>query len=445
MILFHVFVIFLSASLCRSLTRMDIENVHSMLFVNSVDPYLADIRPRPTTVIKAALQLLSIGGLDEISGTFSTLVSLRLSWHDDRLMWSTTFPGPVQNITVKQKKIWTPTIMVRHPVKKRTKFGFDDNLAVVCETGQVILTIDDYLETVCNFDVTHFPFDKQTCDIEFIPWIYESSAVDFQQIHSDVDMKFYSENGMWEMLGSEASVVHYTKHPSTFAALKYSIKLKRQPGYFILSIFVPVVMLMLLNSVVFILPTDSGERVGYAITCLLALAVFLTLTSDVLPKTSNPLSILACFLMLLVLVSALICLLTIISLWLCHKDDKTHMPIILKKFTYFMQCRNRKIRAKSGDTNIVVVNSSTEKSDSGNINTIEDGRMRVSMKSTKRQITTLKSFEKQPIEMETKEDKYSDIGWKQFSEVFDTVGFILTISVTGTLGFLYVTIAGGNL
>lgn len=110
-----------------------------------------------------------------------------------------------------------------------------------------------------------------------------------------------------------------------------------------------------------------------------------------------------------------------------------------------MQCRNRKIRAKNGDTNMIVVNSSTERSDSGNMNNFEDAGRRVSMKSTKRQITNLQSYEKQPIEMETKEDKYRDVGWKQFSEVFDTVGFILTISVTGTLGFLYVTIAGGNL
>lgn len=110
-----------------------------------------------------------------------------------------------------------------------------------------------------------------------------------------------------------------------------------------------------------------------------------------------------------------------------------------------MQCRNRKIRAKTGDTNIIVGNSSIDKSDSENMNNFEDGGRRISMKSTMRQITTLPSFEKQPIEIETKENKCRDVGWKQFSEVFDTVGFILTISVTGTLGFLYVTIAGGNL
>jgi hypothetical protein len=44
----------------------------------------------------------------------------------------------------------------------------------------------------------------------------------------------------------------------------------------------------ILNVFVFLLPADSGERVGYAITMLLAIAVFLTISSDSLPAMSNP-------------------------------------------------------------------------------------------------------------------------------------------------------------
>lgn len=46
--------------------------------------------------------------------------------------------------------------------------------------------------------------------------------------------------------------------------------------------------------------------------------------------------------------------------------------------------------------------------------------------------------------MEIKEDKYRDVGWKWFFEVFDMVGFILIIFVMGIFGFLYVIIVGGN-
>ena len=39
---------------------------------------------------------------------------------------------------------------------------------------------------------------------------------------------------------------------------------------------------------VFILPPESGERVGYSMTVLLSIVVFLTITSNSLPGTSEP-------------------------------------------------------------------------------------------------------------------------------------------------------------
>jgi hypothetical protein len=52
------------------------------------------------------------------------------------------------------------------------------------------------------------------------------------------------------------------------------LKLKRQPMFFVLNLILPVCLMSILNIFVFLLPADSGERVGYAITVLLAIAVF---------------------------------------------------------------------------------------------------------------------------------------------------------------------------
>ena len=49
--------------------------------------------------------------------------------------------------------------------------------------------------------------------------------------------------------------------------------------------------MVFLNTMVFVLPTESGERVGYAITCLLSLSVYMTFASEGLPDSSKPLPI----------------------------------------------------------------------------------------------------------------------------------------------------------
>ncbi|XP_061162283.1 neuronal acetylcholine receptor subunit alpha-5-like [Saccostrea echinata] len=448
MLFFRLFIGFLCISLGNSVTRMDLENLQSAIFNSSTSQYLTEVRPEAHTVIRGTLHLLSIAGLDEITGTFSTIISLSLTWNDERLSWNPASHALIKNITVKHNKIWTPSIIARNPVKKITKLGLQESSVVLYNEGTVLLTIDDYLETVCSFDVTHFPFDVQTCSIIFMPWIYRSHEVDFQQTQDDVELSFYSENGMWEILGSETTVEYFTKHSNKYASLKYSFKVKRHPGYFILGIYVPVLMLMLLNSAVFILPTESGERVGYAITCLLSLAVFLTLTSDVLPKTSKPLSILSCFLMLLVLTSALICLMTIVSLWLCHKDENSPMPLCLKRITHFLLCRGQK--TKNVDMQVNEKDSMTESVRNSEemrnmVNKTQQNGKNASLKLTSTRIIRVKSLEKGLIENKSEKNIYSNIGWKQFSEVFNLICFILTISITGTLGFLYVTVAGANL
>lgn len=364
-------------------------------------------------------------------------------------------------------------------------------MAKISRNGSVILNLGDFIETVCQFDVTHFPFDRQSCDIILFLLSYTKDEVDLKQRLGDVDLSAYSSNGMWKISATKASVVYIlTSDNNKCAALKYTIDLERRSSYFVLTIFVPVIMLLLLNSAVFILPTESGERVGYAITCLLALAVFLTLTVDVLPRTSDPLSVLSTFLMLLVLTSAGICLATIISVWLHHKDERSPMPLHLKKFTYFMLCRCRKVQISDCTSEIVEASESSEnfttklaknnlkrngqpvanskvqrltsqdedvtlrgskskdKLDSKNEikhrvkKTTSNDTIHVELKNVKLHNHEILEI---PLESDILDDLYADITWKTFSELFNFLCLVGTLTFTAVFGFLYVLIAGGNL
>jgi hypothetical protein len=383
------------------------------------------------------------------------MVNLELSWQDERLEWDYWKNNDLRSFEVPQDQVWTPSIIMRNSAHKVKKLGLDNSVVTLYNDGRVSKTITDYLETVCNFDVTHFPFDRQTCEILFLPWIYTNDSVDFNQSYSNIDLTLYTQNGMWNIL-STSSTVNYILRPTqgttyTYAELRYTINLERRSWYFILTIFMPVVMLLLLNSFVFLLPTDSGERVGYSITCLLALAVFLTLTADALPRTSDPLSVLACFLMLLVMTSAIICVTTIFSVSLHHKDEKSPMPICLKKFVYCMQCRGRKTQHTDDKKDIVIVEAPistypAKRDVKGAQNhAAKKTQLNGSRPVSLRQVKVQSVDEKHPKESNKTDDLYSDITWKEFSELFNTLCFVFTFSFTGILLFLYVLIARGNL
>ena len=96
--------------------------------------------------------------------------------------------------------------------------------------------------------------------------------------------------------------------------MKYLLKLKRRHTFYTLNLFSPVLILAYLNAMVFVLPAESGERVGYAITCLLSLSVYMTFASESLPNSSKPLPIITFVLLAYIVISTLISVCTVIGL-----------------------------------------------------------------------------------------------------------------------------------
>ena len=103
---------------------------------------------------------------------------------------------------------------------------------------------------------------------------------------------------------------------------KVLLQLERRPLYFLVNTVVPIIFMGILNILVFLQPAESGERISYAVTVLLATAVFLTLIGDNMPKSSKPMSIVCYFLLSELSLSAFICITAILNLRLFFKPRR---------------------------------------------------------------------------------------------------------------------------
>ena len=130
---------------------------------------------------------------------------------------------------------------------------------------------------------------------------------------------------------------------------RYFIKLERKYTFYILNLFSPVLILLFLDTMVFALPADSGERVGYSITCLLSLSVYMTFASEGLPDSSKPLPIITIVLLTYVVLSCLICIATILGLRFHLNDKSDHASRVLLTIFCFSG-RVGSIRAKVCDS-----------------------------------------------------------------------------------------------
>ena len=106
----------------------------------------------------------------------------------------------------------------------------------------------------------------------------------------------------------------------------FTFRLEGKPQYITLNVVLPIFFLCILNMLVFCLPSESGERVSYAITVLLSIAVFVTIVSLTLAKTSEPLPLISYLLMISLIISSMIAVITIFNLRLFHKRSDVVVP-----------------------------------------------------------------------------------------------------------------------
>ncbi|GFR86476.1 neuronal acetylcholine receptor subunit alpha-7 [Elysia marginata] len=100
-------------------------------------------------------------------------------------------------------------------------------------------------------------------------------------------------------------------------------------------------MLSLLNVLVFLLPASSGEKMALAVTVLLSFTVYLSIISEVMPKTSESISILAVYLTSLLSLSTMSVLSSGVVMNMIHQDDDKPVPKFLR---CLVCCRRRQIR-----------------------------------------------------------------------------------------------------
>ncbi|KAL5006172.1 hypothetical protein ScPMuIL_017330 [Solemya velum] len=117
----------------------------------------------------------------------------------------------------------------------------------------------------------------------------------------------------------------------SFSQLDFILIMQRRSTFYVLNTILPVILSSYLSLAVFLLPADSGEKVSYALTVLLALAVLLTLIADMLPSTSLHVSVLGVYLAVILVVSTLSILMTVLVLRLYVKPENERKPRCLVK------------------------------------------------------------------------------------------------------------------
>lgn len=111
-----------------------------------------------------------------------------------------------------------------------------------------------------------------------------------------VSLEYFSENGEWDLLSTSYGRTEYEEDDYSYAKVSLYFNLERRPVYYGLNTILPVIVNSLLIPLVFLMPNESGEKIGFCLTSLLAYVVILTLVTQDLPTSAKTTSLLGSFL-----------------------------------------------------------------------------------------------------------------------------------------------------
>ena len=324
--IFIFFVVFNVSVHCQSISH--VRNLYTDLFSN----YTKEVMPvhdhSKPLMVGVTFYLNFINSFKEVEETISITGSFNFNWTDPFLTWTPFVYGNVYWIIIDSSDMWLPFIVLTNNVHKMEPIGGETKFkAFIISNGDVIYSPGDIFEARCPTDISKFPFDKQQCSFTFIAWAIAKNILSLSSVKDQASLDYFYPHSDWTLLeySTERMEDIYTN------SFVFNLTIKRRAMYYGVMVITPTVLFALLNPLVFLLPVESGERVGLAMTILLSYAIFLTLVSSSIPASSNPMCALLIVMIIIIVVSGIIVFGVIITVKYYNEEDEDKIGPALKR------------------------------------------------------------------------------------------------------------------
>eukprot|EP00794_Sanderia_malayensis_P020505 gene20505-22523_t len=236
--------------------------------------------------LRVELHIAKLDGISTKKQSYDSDVYLRMFWKDTRWCHNET-----EDITISgdpHESIWRPDLYFENAMTTEkyeiAKFNY---FMRIRKDGSVISSMRAKVVGKCPQNVIYFPFDSQHCEMVIESYGHIKNHLNLKWRHLSpvtIRNRKLQQFQISRITIEENHVTYTTGH---FSRLKVHFYLERHLGYYIVQIYIPchlVVMLSWLS--LFMSPEDVGDRIGLGITCLLTLVFLMTSINESLPKVS---------------------------------------------------------------------------------------------------------------------------------------------------------------
>ena len=230
-------------------------------------------------------------------------------------------------------KTWSPDLCFLNDITtdKCVKVKEEERV-VIQSNGTAAWWVSRQVNTQCNIIIDRYPFDQQNCTITIGTWYSTDEKVILENKRNHVGMKDFKQSGEWDKVDTAVGIDKLNTEDN-FTVINFQIKVKRRSLFYIYYVILPVITLSVLNILCFMLPIESGEKIGFSVAVFLTFAVFLSIISGSVPKVSSHQFHLGIYMTIELVMSAITIAMEVSVIRLYHRspERRVRWPLTLLK------------------------------------------------------------------------------------------------------------------
>lgn len=184
-----------------------------------------------TLQVQIRVRLVTINGLDLKNQVLSLNLLIEQEWHDYKFQWDPDKYEGIPEITLPSNRIWLPDIVQYNRFREfDDKSDWNEDPVKVYQTGVIHWVRSSVSKTFCFIEVRYYPFDIQTCKLDFASWTYDGSKIyltlkDLKSTQNGtgilpvgMDLRDYYPSAEWDLISIPATWTekYYPNEPEPY-------------------------------------------------------------------------------------------------------------------------------------------------------------------------------------------------------------------------------------
>ncbi|XP_026804165.1 glutamate-gated chloride channel isoform X3 [Rhopalosiphum maidis] len=281
----------------RCIPKVNYRHKEKEVLDQILGPGSYDARIRPSgvngtdgpVIVKVNLLIRIIEKISDQDMEYSVQLTFREQWMDERLKFN-DYNGKMKYLTLTEaSRVWMPDLFFSNEKEGHFHNIIMPNVYIrIFPNGLVLYSIRISLTLSCPMNLKLYPLDRQTCSLRMVSYGWTTDDLVFLwkegdpvQVVKNLHLpRFTLEKFLTDYCNSKTNTGEYS-------CLKVDLLFKREFSYYLIQIYIPCCMLVIVSWVSFWLDQSAvPARVSLGVTTLLTMATQTSGINASLPPVS---------------------------------------------------------------------------------------------------------------------------------------------------------------